>query len=420
VLVLAALIRIPPLLTSGQGSDLRDFADWGWTTKDRGLGAAYHERKADYPPVYLYVLGLLARAGEAVGVPGPETGRAALDRWPLSFYLLLKIPGFVADLLLGVAIFLAARRWGRPDRAVAAAATVVLNPALIYATAWWGQVDNLHTLLMVAALAAALAARPGLAGGTWALAVLTKFQGVIVAPALALLILRTGARGVLRAVAVTLAVAVVALIPVIAAGELRAVLGVYVGSTEKWPVVTKSAHNLWYLAVPGKDVSDKLAAVGPLTYRQVGLLLLGGWTALVMALSLRGREPWALWVTAAALALGFFCLPTQMHERYLYPAPVLLAVVAWRDARLLTLFAVLSATLFLNMALLEPADQIKAVATRLGWWVPHVVALLNMAALVALGAWLWLRGPGDGERHPRLATVDEAVGGPRPPVAKPA
>ena len=56
--------------------------------------------------------------------------------------ILVKLPAILFDLALGVLVYAVARRFGSEKLALGAAALYVLNPAVVFVSALWGQVDS--------------------------------------------------------------------------------------------------------------------------------------------------------------------------------------------------------------------------------------------------------------------------------------
>ncbi len=84
---------------------------------------------------------------------------------------------------------------------------------------------------------------------------------------------------------------------------------------------------------------------------------------------------------AAALVYGWYMLPAEAHERYLFPALALLAPLLPAGAWARRLCALLSATLLLNLLWVDPAVPLPWYAEQLGWGMP--TALLNTAVGMA-------------------------------------
>lgn len=409
VLLAALVLRLPLLLHPGCQCDVRPFAVWGWAASEGGLKAAY-ERGADYPPLYLYALGGLAGLGRAIQLPAPNLREQTAP----GVTALVKLPALLGDLLLIAAVYLAARSLTAQRNAVIAGGLVAFNPALLYASVLWGQVDSLHTAFMVLTLAAALSARAAPAGAAAAMGLLVKAQSVVIMPVLVVTLLRlnsfiprTGERGGSESVALPVLsralggaalAALVILIPAAVDDSLDGVRRAYLGATERFPAITVNAYNAWYLATAGQGnwtgqptpaTHDGQPLGGPLTYRAVGFLLLGTWVLAVLALLIWRPDPRVAWVVAAAIALGFFTLPTQIHERYLYPALPFLAVVAWMDRRLLLLLGILTVTFLVNLAFVWPAlPALDALQREAGLGLRLLVSAAHVLALLGVGAYL--------------------------------
>jgi hypothetical protein len=318
-----------------------------------------------YPPVFLILLWML--------------GLAYVTLWPSArdtagLTALVKLPAAAAD--LAAALLLAAyarRRGGRPRTA---ALLLALNPALIWVSSYWGQVDVLHGGLAAAAWAAILARRPGLAGVLLALGALTKPQGLLVVPAGAtLLAASTGARGVARGLAAGAATIAIVTLPFLLAGASGALLGLYTGAANLYPYLSLYAFNPWWIAVLLQSgdpafplLRDDVRWLGPVTPRALGQVLFLLATAAITWRCARlrpgspERDPRA-WRLLTLQWLAFFLLPTQVHERYLLPALVSLAPVAALERRWRWVYAAMAVAVWTNVAYVLPGSApIRAVA----------------------------------------------------------
>ena len=72
--------------------------------------------------------------------------------------------------------------------ALAATALYTFNPAVIYNAAVWGQYDAIYTFFLVLSLMLALKSQPKLSAVAFAIGLLTKPQGIALAPLVAFLI----------------------------------------------------------------------------------------------------------------------------------------------------------------------------------------------------------------------------------------
>jgi len=377
------------------------FLTWARASHGRQPWAIYLTHFAtddcDYPPVVPYLLTLVERARLALGAG--ETSGAAI--------VLLKLPNIVAWLAHVPLCAIGLRRPFGARAARVAALLVALSPPLFMNAAAWGQFDALLSLFVVAALVALLRGQAGRAGAALGLALATKLLAVVAIPVLALWAWRRrGARAILAGAAAALLVMALAAMPYVARGAARPVLSSYHGAVGYYPLRTVEAYNLWYVLdrvdirmrgqPSGEARLDTRPFVGPLTHRDVGLLLVAAWTVFILAGLWRWPGDGGLVLAAAFQFFAVFMLPTQMHQRYILPAAVLLALVAPLSPRARTLFAVLAVTATLNQgldlgrAVLDHAVQVDP--SRIGDPPAIRMAIRNVAtgvALVHVGLLAW-------------------------------
>jgi 4-amino-4-deoxy-L-arabinose transferase-like glycosyltransferase len=384
-----------------------------WGVYTPGAGAD----NCDYPALVPYLL-TLAEAGR-LGL-----GAAALSTASI---LLLKLPGLLAHLL---AVPLGASGLARPlgeARARQAAAFLALSPALFVNSAAWGQFDVLLAFFLLAALVALLRGWPGAAGAALGLALSTKLLAVVVIPLMVLFAaLHFGRKRLLAFGGAALLVLLLLSLPHVLSGAGRGVLSAYTGAVNYYPYRTAEAYNTWYVLdrydVLVRGMSPSLArrddrpAVGPLTFHHLGLLAFAAYTALLLAVLARRPTPRALLWALSLDLFAFFMLPTQVHQRYIVPAVVFLAVLAPLSARALFLCLGVTATATLNQALdlvralpgraalagaLTTADL--PLATRTARDLGAAIGLANMA-LFAFATWAFWRevvSPGASDPLPK-------------------
>ncbi|MCL6554469.1 MAG: hypothetical protein K6W08_15320, partial [Firmicutes bacterium] len=270
-----------------------------------------------------------------------------------AFLVALKLPAVAADLLTGWVIFAWARRVVGRD-AVLLASAYLLNPGVVFVSAYWGQVDAVGALLAVAGLAALRPEAPVAGAVLLTAAVLVKPQ---VAPALlpagvylahALLRPRQGGRRwdlLLDAAAAALATGVALLAPFgLGPRRLRETLQSSLGV---YPYGSVMAFNAWGAAA-GFWTSDSQRWLG-MPYYAIGAAA----TLVVLALI-------AVWVwrhpggrtavmAAGVALLATFVLPTRIHERYLLYTVPCFAMAAALDRRVAGLYAALSLLLNANL-----------------------------------------------------------------------
>jgi Gpi18-like mannosyltransferase len=356
VLVAATISRLALLPTRGLAGDIDQFAGWVHHIAINGLPNAYDQDLA-FGPVLAYIWGLIAAVDPAF--------RSTADASDPAIAAVMKLPASLADLGIGLLVAYALR--ARPASAIAGAALILLHPAVIDVSAWWGQYESIYLLTAVAAVVAAVNGRNGWAAAAIALSVLTKPQAVaLLLPFAAWFWATEGWRGVARASAVGGGVVILLWLPFIAAGgpfNYVHDLGEYQG--EVFNVLSLRAWNIWWLVQEGTAggafIRDDQAILGPLTLRYLGYAVAGLLEVVIAAAVIRRPTPDTLILGLTASVLVFFSFATQMHERYAYGALVFLAVlVAAPATRWLSLVFGVAFTLNL-LAAIPPIPEIGAV-----------------------------------------------------------
>ncbi|MEA3334591.1 MAG: hypothetical protein U9R25_01685 [Chloroflexota bacterium] len=356
-------------------ADLTTFwAPWMQQGAEQGLAYLYShgDPPVNYPPLYLSWLALAGLLYKSIAPAMPAS--------PLQSFL-IKLPAVLAD--LGIVFLLYrgarwvsgsnrlgfARAWlpvnSFPTFAFLVAALWALNPAVIYVSAFWGQVDSIHTFFLLAALMAALTRRWGMSGVLIVLGLLTKLQAVVLLPLLLYLAWRAGYRSLGRFAAGSLGTLATTLILFAGSNTLLPMMQVYGGSVGYFDKLTVNAYNTWWLVdvlgkrLFGEHFLDSYQVIGPLSLRWIGLLLMAGYAVLVLwrldrtGWWLKNREEMDhelhVFFAAGMLVFGFFMLPTEIHERYILPALAFLAMIAWCQRGLLIAYLLLSFTVLINL-----------------------------------------------------------------------
>ncbi len=332
---------------------------------------------ADYMPFRLYILRLLAPLV-------PLFGGEYYEPLPAVTRAIIKLPSLVALLLTVVLLFRWARRYGGTGRAALLAGLYAAAPPVWMNVAWWGQVDVLLALPMVASVALLDRWRGRVSWLCWAAGLLIKPQAIILAPLLyGVTLRRYGPRGLAEGGLLAVGLLAVACAPLVLIGEGPGLYQAAFGSVGRFPQVTNRAYNLWWLVADDRAISDLTEWAG-MSYRSIGFALVGAAALLVLLAVLRNPAGPTRAAGAAALALAFFALPTQIHERYAFFALPFLLLAAAADLRLLVPYGLLVAASTTNIV-----GAIRGFAPALTTAIrasplPVVVAWLSLALLVAL------------------------------------
>ena len=433
--VLAAGLRLWILSRPGLGDDfdLGLFVRWMRTMNESGFAGFYGSGQfGDYPPVMM----LLFRG---VGAVVSAVSENPTDH---AFRVGIKCLACGFEILIGALILFEGKRLLGVRAGTVAAGLFLLNPAALYESAYWGQVDAIPTAFMVASLVLVGRGRWTSAGFVAALGLTAKFQAVILLPLLVFEAFRmVGLRGLVRlaaggAIGVALAAA-----PFFATGTLTEIVDrAYINVVGQYPKMSNNAYNIWFVkgdpgmpntsppqilieAAAGEETSVAEDASWLLrwTWRKISLVLFALSVAVVLSLYASSPGPRSRLVAAGLLVLCFYLFPTEMHERYAYPALALLA--PWAAVRGLheRVYWVLSAVLLLNLAAVVPiaplAPQLSAVNLALFAGILATLALPSVLRRSDVGAPGFVPAMDDASANATLRTPGpDALAEPAPPA----
>jgi hypothetical protein len=353
---LAMIIRIALWPAVGLVGDLDQFVLWVHGLAVGPFSHAY-DQDLSFPPVMAYIWGALAALE-----PAFRTVTTSADP---AIRAIMKAPASLADLFLGALIAWHLR--STPRWAIAGALLVLLHPAVIDVSAWWGQYESIYVVFGVLAFVLAVRGHSLFAAAALGVAVMTKPQALpFLVPFAAWFLARDGWVGAGRAALVGAAVIALLWLPFIPAGGI----GNYAGNLahyqgDVFAILSLRAWNLWWLVqellAGGSFVSDKSAVLGPITLGQLGygLALLG--EVAVFALVYRAGTARSLAFGLATSVLVAFCLLTTMHERYAYGVLAFLPL-AFPDRRAFLLAVAFGVVFTLNLlAAVPPTSAIAGV-----------------------------------------------------------
>ncbi len=386
-LVAGIAIRVGLVPSVGSRTDISAFEDWALALARLGPQALYADTSGRsfpvvaYPPGYLYILW-------AIGV----LFRNACDcthAHDLALKAAIKAPAILADFgVAALAYAIAARAYDRRRAFFVAAALLVLPPLWIV-SAYWGQIDSVATLLLVATIALWMAGSRTAAWIVLAATVLVEPSWIAIAVApvfLAAGLRRSASFGSLAAGAVAgVALAYVSALPFTRLRSFTSVmhwlLGRYVDGVDKYPNISSGAFNIY--TIVGRLYQSDAARYFGLPLRTWGGVLFA-LTLVAIAVKtwtlVRGSDAQRHVLAAAFVALvAPFMEMTRMHERYLMAGLVVGAIVACANRRYFIAEAVFVFTFTANCAfVLKGYDggAHEPVTAQVG----HALSVLNLGA----------------------------------------
>jgi Gpi18-like mannosyltransferase len=414
MLLVGLLVRLLFISADGFRNDVSAFESWALTLADYPMRAFFAKAGfADYPPGYFFVLSMVGHAYRLIVHGDPTYGLLKTA---------VKLPAIVCDLVDAWLIFAIVRRFASVAWAFAAAAFFTFNPATIFISAYWGQVDSVAAaftlgslLLMIDAYGKIGRAQAFAIVGAWlllAFSVLIKPPAIVVAPLFLAFVFTAGdgaerARRATATAAGIVAAFALAYVAALAfhpgwnpADQFAWLYGRYRYASSVYPYNSVNAFNLYAMAPNSRFWQPDTALVPSLVlgghafgFPQYvwGIALFVAATILVVTRYVARREPVALLEAAMILSLGYFILATRMHERYVFNALLLAVPLVFYRRRYRLAAMILTVTLFAN--LVYSLAYLNAVDTRalgvdltdLMPWVSHPAAFLNVAAFFYLG-----------------------------------
>ena len=323
----------------GHNTDMACFTSWARSVFEGGVGNFYSSAGfTDYPPGYMYILYIVGAIRQLFSLDG--TG----------YYLLVKLPAIIADLVSSWLIYKIASKKLSTGISALLAALYLFNPAVITDSSLWGQVDSVYTLALALMVWLIAEKKLEISYFVFAICILIKPQAFIYTPLIIFGIIENyvypefKSKELLKSIGIGLcAIAFMALLAV--PFNFKLVVEQYVTALSEYPYFTINALNLW--GVFGYNW-HQLSTAGTV----IGYIIL----ALIVVASayvfFKSKSNSKYYFVAAILAFFTFMLSTKMHERYGFPVMIflLLALIETRNIYNYALYILVSLSQFYNIA----------------------------------------------------------------------
>ena len=437
ILLAALLFRI--LLSQhveGYMIDVNCFLSWGSTMATAGPAQFYQATNfCDYPPLYTYVLALNSWLTNLLG------GREETARIVFRF-----IPSLcdVAGCWILYRLLLQQKTVSRLNGLVFLA-LAAFNPATILNSSAWGQMDSALCLLLLAVSLCAVKGQWKAALPLYVAAVLVKPQALMLGPLGLTYIIITWIRepekrrDILRGTVISILVLLAGVIPFSIHQSWDWLIQLYIRTLASYPYATVNTANFYYI-IGGNwsSVGSQAHILAPILLGTLCIVYGLWWRkrakalkhseaetiicivfAAVYAVFAALRLSWA-WNGSLAMAFVFviavshavrsgrvsflpwlggmlfvllYIFGIKMHERYIFPAFLLLAA-AWillRDRRILYVLVLFTLTVFLNEGII--LDNSIRLGSKMGHLNPDTVSIADALSVLNVcgaiyAAWL--------------------------------
>ncbi len=356
----------------GAEGDLYYFAQWFHAAADHGprvfynVVTSYNVLFCDYPPFNVYLFWMFGSLAKSLSLFGTS----------LINYVIKLLPALF-DVATVFLIFAFVRKRFDFKTSLVTAALYAFNPAVIFDSAVWGQVDAVYTFFLLLSLMLLLDSKPKLSVVAFTVGILTKPQSIALAPLIFFLIFRKhGWRNLLTSLLTAAATVFVVILPFEWSNPITFLSDIYFGALGGWTYTTMNAFNIW--ALGGMWVADTQIFF---TLGWVMFALLTIFTLYVLHERLDTSGELLVLFAAFMLFFSFFMFPTRMHERYLFPALSVLALMLPFSKKIRPIYAALTFTCFVNMAYVlsfNNAGQFIQFGDPVVW----VVTLINLIVFI--------------------------------------
>ncbi len=382
MLFVSFVVRVLLFPQKGYPIDTGDFSYWFNSAATHGIRTFYGGGAfADYPPFNVYIFWIFGSLPKAASI---------------NILTMIKLVPNLFDLATATLIYFFVRKQSTFKLALMATALYAFNPAIIYDAAVWGQFDAIYTFFLVLSLVLALKSKPELSAVTFALALLSKPQGIALLPLIAFLIYKKG--GLKKLSFSVLAFAATVFLVILPfewpdGNPVTFLTKIYFGAYGTYAFTSVNAFNLWGLY--GLWIPDGILNI-------VGWILFGALTIFVLFIlhrRFRVSSDFLIVFAAFMLLFGFFMLPTRIHERYLFPSISMLALLFPFIKKVRPIYVALTATLFINEAYILywlNASYPNAAPNLTGDPIVLLVSAINLlvlvyASILMLNRRIWLK-----------------------------
>jgi len=368
ILFFALILRLYLSQFGGYELDVNWFKNWSQEVYSNGFSNFYQNTNSDYPPFYIYILWVI----------GAINSLTSTNINPL---ILFKLPSFFADIATSLLIFIIVIKYTSYKTALISVIFYAFNPAIIYNSSIWGQVDSIYTFLLLFAIYEFISEKPTNSAIFFALSILTKPQSLVLFPLFLILGFKKYKLNVLiRSSIISFVVFILFALPFYVNTSILELYRLYTSSYIQYPFTSLNAFNFW--ALVGMFKPDNTIFLF-LTYRIWGYILFSIFFIYITYFTIKNNNNTILYYSSVLLFLGFFMLFTRIHERYMFPIFSFLSIVIIFDRRLYYVYILSTITFLANLYLVF--EEIK-----MGYAIPFSMFIISYSIIMNIVIFIYL------------------------------
>jgi len=333
------------MATEGLNTDMLCWRSWSSRAASEGPWGFYtSDYFCDYPPGYIYILGILGVLRQLIAALP-----AAIET------LLLKLPAILCDILLCGLLYQKTKEITKDSLLpILLSLLYAFNPAIWMNSAVWGQVDAVFTLFLLFSLLYLTEQKFLKSAIFLGVATVIKPQALLFAPIYLLTIwenrkMKDFRKLLCLSVLGFFGVFILAVFPFTIGKSPLFIVELYEKTLASYPYASVNAFNLpALLGGNWLSIDTTFAGLSFSIWGTLGIVVSIGTSAYIF---IKGKDVSRYYFSAALLIFGIFSLGVKMHERYLFPvfALLLFAFIYKRDRRILGVGFALSVLHFINV-----------------------------------------------------------------------
>lgn len=316
--------------------DFQAVLEWIWKGKTEKFVATFGNYMPFYPYL-VYIYGLFF-----------DNYQSFVQQSYIFKSIIILFDAFTYAFILSITIS------GKKIKFISILALTLANFSIYYNSLFWGQIDNLHSLLLLLALYFVFNQKLVPMAICLVLAISTKIVSVIFIPIFVLIIInnlilkKTSMSSILKMCVASIATLIMILLPLILTGSLSEYIEIQSISLKTYDCVSGNAYNIWYLLSNRTDLialSSKTPLFRNITYAQFGtvsFVIMYGIVIFplikVIYYNIINKTQKEISIDTVLLALilvplVFFYFTTKIRERYCHPYLVFLCLYCFRNKR---------------------------------------------------------------------------------------